>query len=254
MTGKAAATAATIGGVVVLVMGLLGAYALGSVKADDDEPMPASPRTIVMQGVGTVEGVPDQIEFDFSVNVLRPDATAALDQAGAVMKRVVAALVGKGIARKDIKTTGLSIEPEYRYPRNAAPVITGYRVDQGAQVLVRAFANGGAALATATNAGGNAIRMSGVRLKIGDRDSLLGAARADAVKQAKAKADEYAVAAAQQLGRVVDIREVPVAQPQPNAAYNLSGAIADAAAARAVPIEAGTQDLKVTVAVTWRVD
>ena len=43
------------------------------------------------------------------------------------MERVRAALKRAGIADRDIQTSSINLNPEYRYDENQPPVLTGYR-------------------------------------------------------------------------------------------------------------------------------
>ena len=103
-----------------------------------------------------------------------------------------------------MQTTGLSMYPEYDYPAYGPPVLTGYRVTQRAQVHVRELAQGGAAVSAAVETGGNGVRVSDIRLEVGDPDAVLEQARDAAVEAATAKAEQYAAATGQALGDVVE--------------------------------------------------
>jgi uncharacterized protein YggE len=89
---------------------------------------------------------------------------------------------------------------------------------------------------------------------VGDTDALMAKARAAAVKSAKAKGSEYAAAAGQSLGKLVSLKEVSAPAPQPVPLYAADVPLAGLKDQTAVPIRAGTQDLKVTVQVVWQVN
>ncbi|MEO8330467.1 MAG: SIMPL domain-containing protein, partial [Candidatus Nanopelagicales bacterium] len=91
------------------------------------------------------------------------------------------------------------------------------------------------------------VRLHSVRLQIGDEDALLDEARAAAIDDARAKAEQYAAAAGSELGEVSSIREVHIT-PNVERSYGLADA---AAAVGSVPIRAGTADINVTVSVVW---
>ena len=107
-----------------------------------------------------------------------------------------------------VKTTGLSIHPVYDYSGTGPAVISGYSASQGLGVAVKDLSTAGDALGAAADAGGNAVRISGIKLGVSDPDAVLGQARKDAVDEAKAKAQEYADATGETLGKVMSIREV----------------------------------------------
>jgi len=208
-------------------------------------------RTIAMRGTGESTGVPDQLTFRLSVRGEADDVSTALDDAGASMRRVLSALRRAEVRPRDVQTTGLSVRHDYDYSRWGPTVLTGYVATQSVAVLVRDLRDSGAAITAATRAGGNAVRVSGVGLRIGERDGLLAEARDVAVAQARAKAEQYAAATGQTLGPVRSVREVRARGGAP-VSLSYGRVVADAAAA--VPIRAGTEELRVTVAVVWELE
>ena len=52
-----------------------------------------------MTGVGTVSAVPDQVGFDVSVGLTRPDLSTALDDASTTMTKVLARLADFGVVK-----------------------------------------------------------------------------------------------------------------------------------------------------------
>ena len=119
------------------------------------------------------------------------------------MERVLAALDDQGVEEADVQTTGLQMYPEYDYPSYGPPVLTGYRVTQRARVVVRELAQGGEAVSTAVETGGNGVRVTDIRLGVSDPEAALGRARDAAVEAATAKAEQYAAATGQTLGEVL---------------------------------------------------
>lgn len=254
-----------LGAVAALVV--VSAYALGAGRGDSAA-QPAGPgddgraasvpdaggrsaRTLALSGTGEATGVPDQLTFRLSARAKSDDVSTALGEAGGTLRRVLAALREAGVRGKDVRTTGLSVRPDYAYYSSGPPVLTGYVATQSIAVLVRELGDAGATITAATRAGGNAVRLSGVDLRIGDREALLAEAREAAVEQARAKAEQYAAATGEALGPVLSVREVGArgGTPTPMAYGGLARDVAGN-----VPIRAGTEDLKVTVAVVWQLD
>jgi uncharacterized protein len=239
---------------VVAVLALVIAYLLGN-AGGTAQAAPQSvatagshPRTLVTTGTGQTVGVPDQLSFDLSVGLVRSDLSTALADANATMKQVLASLGRLGVRASDVQTTGLGMHAVYDYHASGPPTLVGYRVGQHAQVVVRDLAKGGQAVTAAVQAGGNDVRVGDLRLQVGDSDTLLAQSRDAAVKQATAKAQEYAKATGQTLGPVLSLREVhasPVT-PQP---IRMSQAYDSASAS--VPIRAGKDKLAVTVRIVW---
>ena len=131
------------------------------------------------------------------------------------------------------------------------PTLRGYRVGQRASVVVHDLKDAGGAIGAAVAAGGNDVRVSGLKLQVGDPEASLAKARKAAIAEARTKAEQYAAATGQTLGDVLTLREVnrSAAAPQP-LAYGraLSGVTADAAV---VPIRAGRDESTVRVEVVW---
>jgi uncharacterized protein YggE len=240
----------------VAALALLVAYLLGNgggtAQAAATTPPAAATgqaRTLVMTGSGKSVGVPDELSFSLSVGLVRPDLATALADANTSMSRVLAALATSGVLRSDVQTTGLSMNAVYDYHASGPPTLRGYRVSQRAQVLVRDLADGGSAVTAAVRAGGNDVRVGRLGLRIADPESLLAKARAAAVKEATAKAQEYADATGQTLGSVLSLREVHASSPVLRTpAYPMDSL---SALKRAVPIRAGKDKLAVTVRIEW---
>ncbi len=248
----------------ILLAGMVGlalvtAYLLGgqgdatasASTAPGEQQARADRRMVSMVGTGEATAVPDQISFTLSATARRLDLDDALAASSATTRRVLAELGKHGVERSDVQTTGLSMHPEYEYHAYAPPTLVGYRVTQRATVKVDELAKGGPAIAAAVEVGGNGVRVSGIRLGVGDPDALLKRARDAAVESATAKAEQYAAATGQSLGDVVSIREVGrPAQPRQQELSSFR-TFASADAAKAMPIRAGKDDLQVRIQVVW---
>lgn len=244
----------------LVVVALAVAYLLGGsgagtspARAAEEPAAPAgAARTVTMSGIGTASAVPDQLAFQLSVGVTRPDLDAALADSSATMKRVVAVLTDGGVDKKDIQTTGLSMNPVYDYPQYGPPVLTGYRVGQRASVLVQDLGKGGRLIGLAVSTGGNGVRVSNLRLQVGDTHAVYAEARKAAVETATAKATEYAEATGQALGDVLTLREVSPSTASSSYPQALADEAAyDRAAKSVVPVSAGEDELVARVQVIW---
>ena len=248
--------------VVAYLLGQTGAAPPSAQAADtgdaadtaDIRPVAARP-TLRMVGSGDASVVPDQVAFDLSVRATRADLDTALAKANATMQRVLTALQKHGVARDDVETTGLSMYPVYSYPPYSEPVLRGYRVTQRAAVLVKQLKAAGGAVSAAVATGGNAVRVSDIRLRIGHPEEALAKARRAAVAEATAKAEEYADAAGQGLGQVLVLRELGATprsrvQRLPNLALTYHARDA-AAKLSPLPIRTGRSAMSVRVEVVW---
>ncbi len=247
----------------LVAMALVVAYLLGgsgggtpaAQAADDKGPAPTEQRRVLtMTGTGEAGAVPDQLSFGLGVSVTRVDLDDALAAANTSMSRVLGALRAYDVAKSDVQTTGLSMTPVYEYHSYSPPTITGYRVSERGSVLVKELQQGGKAVSAAVAAGGNSVRVSNIRLLVGDTDAVMAEARDAAVEEATTKARQYAEASGQTLGDVVTLREVH-ARPVPTPTMQLDafkhGYRAADSVLAGVPIRAGRDHGSVTVQVVW---
>jgi uncharacterized protein YggE len=237
---------------VVAAVAMLAAYVLGTANAGQSVAAAVAPteadNTIVMTGTGEAVGTPDQLAFNLGVRTQAADVSTALQQANAVTRKVVKAVRGHEVAFKDIQTTGLSIHPTFDYSSSGPAVITGYAVGQTVAILQRDLRDAGATISAAVDAGGNAVRLSNVRLQVGDDEALLSEARKAAIAEAHDKAEQYASAAGTVLGTVSSVREVSAPAPM---VQSYRTASLDSAEPSSVPIRPGRSETSVTVSVVW---
>ncbi|HEV2450601.1 MAG TPA: SIMPL domain-containing protein [Streptosporangiaceae bacterium] len=197
---------------------------------------------VTVTGTGTVSGTPNQLMLSMGVQVSGPSVSSALGQANQAVRRVTAALRARGVAPADIQTSDLYVQPNYQ-PNGAAP--SSYAVSESLTATLRDIATAGAVISAAVQAGGNAVVVDGISLNLSQSSGLLAAARAAAMADARTRAGQYARAAGRGLGPVLNIAEQSSATPLPYA----NSAAGDKASP--VPISPGTQQLSVTVTVTF---
>jgi uncharacterized protein YggE len=240
-------------GVVVAAL-LVGAFAIGlsqgggsgaqaATTASQQQGAQGPAGRITVTGTGTVTGTPNQLALSMGVQVNGSSVSAALAQANEATDRVTAALQGRGVATADIQTSGLSIYPSYS---DRSQVPTGYQVTEALTATLRQLDKAGQQIQAAADAGGNAITVSNVSLNLTDDGPLLAVARANAMKDARSKAEQFAMAAGEQLGQVVSITpssSTPVVNPMASAS----------AGAASVPISPGSQQVSVSVTVVYAV-
>ena len=163
------------------------------------------------------------------------------------MTSILAAIEAAGIARRDTRTTLLSVQPRYDYRDGQAPALAGYDLANVVEVTVRDLAALGAVVDGALGAG--ATSLDGLAFRVEDPSEAEEAARTAAVEQARSRAEVLAAAADVRLAGVSDIVEggAPPAWPMPKAARLTMAADAS------TPIEAGATEIAVTVTVTFRI-
>jgi uncharacterized protein len=239
---------------VLAVLILLAAYALGSVGHAGTTPAAAATPVvdskspgIEVTGVGEVSGTPDVLRLDMSTEARAASVDAALQKANVTMAKVIKALRDGGVAAKDLRTSGLSVNPDYSYD-GSQQRITGYVATENLSGTLRDLGKAGRLVTRAVAAGGNAARVNGLALDLEGDSGLLGQARKQAFAEAKAKAEAYAEAAGRSLGAVSSVTEqVDSSGPQPMK-YDMARA---SAASAAVPVQPGSQTVSVSVTVVW---
>ncbi len=202
---------------------------------------------ISVSGTGQVTGTPNLLRLSSSINVTKPTVTAAMQEANTVMAAVQQTLKSDGVAAADLQTSGLSVQPQYTYANNT-PRLTGYQVSENLSVVLRDLTKAGSIITDAAQVGGDALQIGGATLDLDQDGALITRARQAAFADALAKAKTYADAAGRTLGAVTSISESTDSQP---VTFSNSAPMASAAAAASVPIQAGSQDVTVNVAVTW---
>jgi uncharacterized protein len=207
---------------------------------------PDLPGTIVVSGTGRVAVDPDIGDLRLGVSISRPTVQAARAAAAETMTTILAAVLGAGVARRDVRTTTLSVQPRYEYRDGKAPTLTGYDLANVVEVSVRDLSTLGAVVDEALTAG--ATSLDGLAFRLDDPREAERAARTAAVAEARARAAVLAEAAGVSIAGVAGIVEggPPPAWPMPKAAR--LAMTADAA----TPVEAGTTEIAVTVTVTFR--
>jgi uncharacterized protein len=229
---------------------LIGAFSLGTSRSAGSPAQAATAETgsqqsgrITVTGTGTATGTPNQLVVSMGVQVNSGSVSAALDAANQIVSQVTAALTGQGVGAADIQTSGLSIYPNYQ---SSSPVPVSYQVTESMTATLNEISAAGSQIEDAVRAGGNAVTVDGVSLNLTDDGPLFAAARASAMRDARAKAAQFARAAGQPLGQVLSI--TPVASSSPPVLAPNSAASAGSAA---VPISPGSQQVSVSVTVVY---
>ena len=209
------------------------------------QPAQAAARYITVNAEGTIKVVPDAVKIMGQVTVVEGSNASALAKANATSSAVRKAIAANKVSSKDLATTSLTVYPEYNYTQEKGSVQVGYRATQSFTVVVRNAANAGAVVDAIAAAGGDYLQLQGVSPFVLDSSKATEAARAAAVKNAKAKVASYAKLMGVKLGKVNFITEGAATYNPP--IYGVSKAMADSATV----IDLGTQDVSVTITVQW---
>ena len=202
---------------------MLGALALGALAWT--APVAAQQALITQTIAGTrldvtatgeVTRVPDVAIISAGVVSRAATATAALQDSANRMSQVLAALKRAGVEERDIQTSSVNLNPEYRYPENQSPQLTGYSANNQLTIRFRDIRNSGKILDALVAVGANQI--NGPNLTVDKPEAALDEARANAVAIGRARAEQYARSLGLHVIRVVSVSEsggyaVPPAPP-----------------------------------------
>jgi uncharacterized protein len=200
-----------------------------------------------ISATGEVTRVPDIAIISAGVVSRSTTATGALQDSADRMQRVLAALKRAGVEDRDIQTSSVNLNAEYRYPENQPPQLTGYTATNSGTIRFRDIRNSGKILDALVSQGANQI--NGPNLTIDKPEGALDEARAKAVAIGRARAELYARALGMRVVRIVSVNEsggyaVPPPAPPPM--------VMQAAESRAFTrIEPGEQKLQVNLAMTF---
>lgn len=169
----------------------------------------------------TVEGRSDQPPdiASFTAGVVAQGNTAgeAMQANAARMNAVVAALRGAGVADRDIRTSRLSLQPQYHRPTpirsadgimimpNEPPRIIGYEARNTVSIRMRNIGRMGQMIDALVSAGANEV--NGPSFAVEEPDDAADEARADALRKARSRAELYAREAGFRSARLLTISE-----------------------------------------------
>jgi uncharacterized protein YggE len=209
---------------------------------------PVAGTRLDISATGSVSRVPDLAIISAGVVTKSPTASGAIADNAARMERVRAALKRAGIADRDIQTSSINLNPEYKYVENQAPQLVGYTASNQVTIRFRDIRNSGKILDALVREGANQI--NGPNMSVEHPETALDEARANAIAAGRARAELYARSLGMRVVRVVSVSESgsyapPPAPPMPMYAR------AEAAAAPSTRIEPGEQKLQVTLSMVF---
>jgi len=193
----------------------------------------------------TVDSAPDKATISSGVETRALSARDAMAQNATKIDAIVTALLKAGIDRKDIRTNGINLNPQYDYSNRKdgeGPRFIGYQANNMLTVTIRKIDKAGELVDAMVNAG--ATNLNGPSFGITDASKLEEEARAKAVTTAQGRADFYARAAGYKSARLLSISETGGAERP----IVLAGArVAAAPMATATQIEPGQLSTSITL-------
>lgn len=175
---------------------------------------------ITVEGDGEYFAVPDTASFSFTVEKDAVTQKEAKNTGAEIMNKILASLKKDyGMTDKDLKTTNLAINPKYSYPtppcygtvcpmmypQNNNPKIIGYTFTQSVTVKVRNIDKVGDVSSKLAELG--ATNVYGPDFTLANENTVKDSARADAIKNAKEKANILAKDLGVHLGKITNFSE-----------------------------------------------
>lgn len=226
-----------------VILGLAAALTLPSLAQTSPPPTtPASDgRTVTVTGTATIRSSPDEAVVTLGVQTQSQSAQDALQENASKMNLVVESILGDGIKPDDLATVGVNLYPNYD---GNGTTVGSYTAQNQVNVTVHDLDKVGQVIDDAVAAGANLA--SGISFQLSDQNQGVDQALADAVANARSKAEAIAAASDATLGPVVQVTEGGgYAPPVP-----YFGAVAEAAGST-TPVQPPTIETQVTVTAVW---
>ncbi|MEK7498392.1 MAG: SIMPL domain-containing protein, partial [Patescibacteria group bacterium] len=219
-------------------------------------------KSFTVSAEGKAVALPDIAKFSFSVITEGGKDLASL-QNGNIKKvnGAIAFVTSKGVDKKDIKTTGYNVVPRNEYSTCSygpeakpcpPPATVGYTISQSVQVKVRDFDVVGDILSGVVEKGANSV--SQLSFVVDDETKYKEQARTEAIEKAKKQAADIASAGGFRLGKVVSLEERVGTQPYYGAYDSYSMGVSKSMETEAPRIEAGSNEIRVNVSVTYEIN
>ncbi len=233
---------------VIAVLALTAVFATAGASSGEDA-LPASLRTISVNGDGAASAVPDIADIELGVQTIDEDPTVAIVDNTTAMADVIEALVDLDIDEDDIRTLTFNMWVEQVYGPDGPTGEFLYHVVNQILVRVRDLDTTGDVLGAALAAGANNV--GGIRFGVEDTQALEEAARDAAVDNAVAKAEQLAERLGVEVGSVRRVTETSGDFPQET---RLERAVAFDSGGASVPVSPGDFMVHVSVSIVFDIE
>lgn len=230
-------------GIAGLVAGLAAALAVPTFAQPTPPPGGGnSERTVTVTGSATIRSAPDEAVVTLGVRTQAPTAEGAMQQNANRMAAIMRVLLDQGLRQGDIATAWINLYPNYD---SSGLTIVGYTAENQFAATIRDMGRIGRIIDGSVEAGANVL--GGIAFQLSDENEGRDEALAEAVADARNKAEILAEASGATLGPVVTINEAGGSMPPP--VYYDRVAVAEAGAT--TPVSPPTLESQVMVTVVW---
>jgi uncharacterized protein YggE len=208
-------------------------------------PITTAIHTISIDATGVAHGTPDIVELALAVEVQAPTTQEVLATASDRSAALRDYLLGQGIADSDLRTTSLSVYPNYgAYSESGSASITGYTATVSMTVGSADLTKASGLVDGAAGIVGDSLRINGLTWSMSNTDALTAEARTDAIAAARVQAGQLATASGLTLGDIVSVSE----SANSGYPYFYMGGEGDSSA---IPLDPGTGTVSVSVNVVF---
>jgi uncharacterized protein YggE len=173
-------------------------------------PLPAQPQaappSILVHGESLVSVSPDEVEFDIGTVSQGSTAEEVRVQNTMAVTRLLECLRSI-LPVGNVNTVNLSIDPNFRYPKEGAPIIAGYTAANTVRVTLNKLDLLRPVISAATKAGASSINRLNFTLRAATERQARAQALGEAATQAAAGASALASSLKLKLGRVLRVEE-----------------------------------------------
>lgn len=207
---------------------------------------------VTVSGEGKIYAKPDVAIVNLGVTTQGSTVVDATKSNTDKMNAIISAIKNLNIDDKDIQTTNYNLSPQYNWTEKTGNIFQGYTLDQNIQVKIRDFTKIGNVLSQADADGANLV--GDLQFTIDNPEQYKEQARAKAIDQAKANAQNLAKESGISLGKLINVIEGN-SNPYP-IMYNSmeKSAGGGLAAPLAAPVvQPGQQEIDMTINLTYQI-
>jgi uncharacterized protein YggE len=168
-------------------------------------------QTVTATGSATVAATPNQAMIYIGVVTQARTAQDATSQNASLVQAVLAALSPIVGTNGTIQTVSYSVSPNYNYPQNGSPVLTGFTVTNTVMVTTNDLTSIGKIIDAATAAGANSIQS--LQFGLQNQQPVVAQALQQAAMSAQSQAGAIATGLGLHTTRVISAQEGSSVQP-----------------------------------------
>lgn len=202
---------------------------------------------ISVSGEGKVKAVPDQARISVSVETRGANATDVKKQNDATTEKVVQFLKKFDLPKGDVQTQRVSLQPQYEYEKKKYTHVASQTIT----IFLRDLSKYDALMGGLVDTGLN--RINSVEFESSKEEQFKTEARKLAMKDAKAKAEDYVSVLGQKVGKALTINDnTQVVYPQRMMFKSNDMAMAEGGAAQTLAV--GEIEITANVSVSFQLD